>query len=664
MNLEDPFVDSESGDFNVLLCSEAINNGNNNFHPYSIAPTDYNGNPRIVDGEIDMGAFEAQTAKPNPGSISGRLTLNLGGTATYTTNGDVGGVWSSKEGIIQMDASGLATVSYTRFGLETIYYSFDVGGCMISAQFSVNVPAPDIYPNNNVLYVDPNNTTNIPNGYSWNSAIPDLAEALKWAKNNESSFNESNPLKIYVAEGTYNPKYSAEDGANFSAAQEEDKAFLLVKNTQVYGGFSPSRGATDLASRDWVAYPTILDGNNSVYHVVVANSLPSVNLFDGFIVQGGNASSNSTYNAYSKEVYHYRGGAMVINESSITIQNCLFRNNHSEQWGGALYVIGSNGAKVINSIFDSNTAAQEGLAINVQSTSTAFELINCTFYNDPTLAGTKSAINYWSASATVSNSIFYGGTIPVKQHNGVGNAVYRNSYFNVAGWSAVWGANQVGNILNTTNPFVDAEGGDFNLTICSDAVNAGNNSYFANASTATDYYGNSRVFRGTIDMGAVERQQPTVLEFLPIGPFCTTEEPEDLIVNIAGGVFSGTGVSNGKFDPQIAGEGVHEITYTITEGICVVSETIFVEVEDCISTNIDTDKANNIEVYPNPAYDVVTINLQEASLIRIVSLSGSIVAQHKLSEGENSVNIQNLTSGVYQIQIINRQTEVYKFVKK
>jgi len=51
------------------------------------------------------------------------------------------------------------------------------------------------------------------------------------------------------------------------------------------------------------------------------------------------------------------------------------------------------------------------------------------------------------------------------------------------------------------------------------------------------------------------------------GPYCSSDAAIALTAVDAGGVFSGTGVSGGNFDPAVAGVGTHTITYTIS-GSC------------------------------------------------------------------------------------------------
>ena len=73
----------------------------------------------------------------------------------------------------------------------------------------------------------------------------------------------------------------------------------------------------------------------------------------------------------------------------------------------------------------------------------------------------------------------------------------------------------------------------------------------------------------TIEVGGV-------IQLTQVGPFCETSLSETLISNIAGGTWSGTGITDanlGTFDPATAGVGTHTITYT-TSGACAATETI------------------------------------------------------------------------------------------
>ena len=68
----------------------------------------------------------------------------------------------------------------------------------------------------------------------------------------------------------------------------------------------------------------------------------------------------------------------------------------------------------------------------------------------------------------------------------------------------------------------------------------------------------------------------------PAGPFCSIDAPVTLTAASAGGTWSGAGITdaiNGVFDPVVAMAGVHNIQYTITNGMCSDTDDIDITVE-------------------------------------------------------------------------------------
>lgn len=87
-----------------------------------------------------------------------------------------------------------------------------------------------------------------------------------------------------------------------------------------------------------------------------------------------------------------------------------------------------------------------------------------------------------------------------------------------------------------------------------------------------------------------------------------------------------------------------------------------------LENNLDNAE---LTVYPNPASTVLNIDITSSATtsanIKIVNLLGATVATHKLSSGNNSIDVSNLTKGVYFIQAENPSTDLgfgsIKFVK-
>ena len=76
--------------------------------------------------------------------------------------------------------------------------------------FAVQLSAQITPGEGNILYVKKGG---IGNGSSWSSSLGEVADALKYAKQNEMQWTESNPLQIWVAAGYYTPLYDPSDVA-------------------------------------------------------------------------------------------------------------------------------------------------------------------------------------------------------------------------------------------------------------------------------------------------------------------------------------------------------------------------------------------------------------------------------------------------------------------
>ncbi|MFP4664368.1 MAG: gliding motility-associated C-terminal domain-containing protein, partial [Bacteroidales bacterium] len=100
---------------------------------------------------------------------------------------------------------------------------------------------------------------------------------------------------------------------------------------------------------------------------------------------------------------------------------------------------------------------------------------------------------------------------------------------------------------------------------------------------------------------------PTIT-FTSTGPFCVTDSPEELNASPGGGTWTGDGIVDntaGTFDPNVAGTGLHTITYTYDAGVCVNSSQMEIEVISlpdasiissgpyCITDGADTLEASN-----------------------------------------------------------------------
>ncbi|MCB2221352.1 MAG: T9SS type A sorting domain-containing protein [Bacteroidetes bacterium] len=134
-----------------------------------------------------------------------------------------------------------------------------------------------------------------------------------------------------------------------------------------------------------------------------------------------------------------------------------------------------------------------------------------------------------------------------------------------------------------------------------------------------------------------------------------------------GGVYSGTGVDNGMFDPAVAGEGFHTITYTyITEFGCENTAEQTIEVEH-VSGISDYVNGVRLDIFPNPNTGVFTINLNvkkpENAKLTILNNQGVEIIREEIElidAYSKQFNFSELSEGLYFIYIQTNEASLLK----
>lgn len=147
--------------------------------------------------------------------------------------------------------------------------------------------------------------------------------------------------------------------------------------------------------------------------------------------------------------------------------------------------------------------------------------------------------------------------------------------------------------LNYTGPIIMDKNNWTQVKFCYTPTVAGQNSFiignfYDDASTSTQNAltgtaGTIRYFVDDVDIHEVFTTTPDATWAAP-AILCTTNAPVDLsalVTGTAGGTFTGTGITGNTFDPTLAGQGTHSITYTIA-GLCGVQQTEDIVVSDCV----------------------------------------------------------------------------------
>ncbi len=158
-------------------------------------------------------------------------------------------------------------------------------------------------------------------------------------------------------------------------------------------------------------------------------------------------------------------------------------------------------------------------------------------------------------------------------------------------------------------------------------------------------------------------------------------------VCVAGGTFSwpampvitGSGVpkptitTSGTFDPAAAdsaslatgGSGLIPVGYTFTSA-AGCSQTVYTNIQIINLTGIRALTKEPPRIYPNPANDILHIDIDGVANYRLLSIVGSVLRQGRLYNGPNKVSMQSLPSGIYMLEITDNygQKMITKIIKQ
>ena len=344
-------------------------------------------------------------------------------------------------------------------------------------------------PNNGTIYVREGFSGN---GVSWANATSDL----------HNTIHTEGVQQVFVAVGNYNVG---------------DNSFVMKNNVEIYGGFDPDNGITNLTHNRVLPNKTNLEGsvlNGQNVRPVVYNVFPwdevldTSAVLDGFTVMNGNGGDDG-------------GGGINNKYASPTLRNLVIKNNTNSTSGSAL----GGGIKndysspiITNAVIKGNTATMGGGMFNLTNCNPV--LTNVLVTDNTATHSTnnfKIAGIYTYNTGVYTNVTIVGNTGKQLQAND-GTAQFNNV---IALGDNIFVSNNAQHSLisgntNLTNGNLDATGvtaeaiftnpstGDYTLKSGSIAIDAGSNALFAEVTDAKDIAGNPRWSGLAIDMGAYE----------------------------------------------------------------------------------------------------------------------------------------------------------------
>jgi PKD repeat protein len=134
----------------------------------------------------------------------------------------------------------------------------------------------------------------------------------------------------------------------------------------------------------------------------------------------------------------------------------------------------------------------------------------------------------------------------------------------------------------------------------------------------------------------------------------------------AGGTYSGPGVENGLFHPDVAGIGTHTLVYTYTdENSCANFAEQTVIVDAC--TGIPENQGVQIVTLPNPSkgsFKLSVTGMEDMVNLRIINITGKTIYQKENIEVSGNYNtmidLTGYSSGIYYIYIDGDKSSYYK----
>ena len=540
-----------AGDFSLQPCSAVLNDGDQSVIfgvLYDLA-----GNTRYLFPGVDLGAYEYQggasvelaiTSSPvsitfcargtnwlEPGLHNDFLVVadyqwevnrNDGNGFVSIGNNDLYSGVNNRRLFISNAIPTLNGYQY-RVRIET-----EAGCEAVSGAATLTVPPTHQY----VRWDAPNGG----DGLSWATAYNNLRDAML----------NGCAKELWVAAGYYVPQLG-----NPSAS------FQMRDGVAVYGGFDGTE--TNRNQRDWVANPTILNGNTgsglSTYIVRANNNdgfVGPLARLDGFTIEFGLTGigifegaaptiANCVITSNERGAYLLRGkprfedcdfvgnsngdgGAGVDGfESDAVFDRCSFRGNYATGFGGspAVFLDQSTGL-FANCVFTGNQGFNVGV-MTVPSSS-KIKLVNCTITGNRAtqvwggIRGAPVLVNtiIWN------NRDMFGTTLDAQIEPNDTMVYLTNSIIQGLNLPQTWFS---GTVMNTnpnfrvpvdplTTPTMDV--GDLRLGFCSPAIDAGNTGA---ATGMLDVARNARVIGVAVDIGAYE--------YVPGDELTVTLHPQD-----------------------------------------------------------------------------------------------------------------------------------------
>ncbi len=472
----------------LQLGSPSIDSGDSTEVPTGLT-TDLDGNPRIINGVVDMGAYES-------GKVHNITQFVSYGTIQSAIDAANGG-----DVIKVLPGTYAETIDFKGKSITVRSSSGDPNDTIIDGGGNGTVVTCTSGVDPNILlsgFTITNGFTNVGTGGGMRISGCS-ATVTHCVFSDNSTFYEGGGISIggtsdlTLTHCTLSGNEAGNDGGGILIKGTSDLTLthctLSNNKADTNDGRNSSGGGISMAGNGVLTLTHCTLSDNSAYYGGGVYAQDSSELTFTNCTLSGNSAFDSG------------GGISMAGNSVLTLASCVLRGNSISLFGGGMYAQDSSDLTLTNCTLSGNSAAFGG-GVYIKDSSD-LTLTNCTLSgNSANNRGNALSAN-GSSSSLLTNCIVWGNPGSNSQIHGSGITI---NYSNIQGGYS--GTNNI----NADPSFVDANGADnqsgtlddnLRIRLNSPSINSGDNTAVP-VGIITDLDGNSRIVDGVVDMGAYE----------------------------------------------------------------------------------------------------------------------------------------------------------------
>lgn len=404
--------------------------------------------------------------------------------------------------------------------------------------------------------------------------------------------------------------------------------------------------------------------NNAGLLVIENNSLFEDNLAGGVSGSGGailNFNGITQINDSNFEINgaNRAGGAIEVIDGELVIENVEFNSNsaygtpnNAPGNGGAIHVGGLSLANITSSNFIGNLSNNEGGALwNDQASEITLSIstidnnisenLGGALYNNQgemeimtsTISRNESALSGGGIYNDNGNISLMRSTIAENTSGNNGGGIYNTGNLDMNALTIAYNS-AVGNgggIMSTVNSNIK------NTIIAENTANVGIDASGTYTSQGYNLIGNDDEATYQTSTGDVVNANPN------LGPLQNYGGPTETVALLLGSICVDAGDSIDLFNDQ------RDYSLSNSRDMGAFEYEGFLGVDDTQEIELST-------IYPNPSTGQITIGIANSIAadnikLNVYSMTGNLVYQSSLIAGDNSINLNNLNTGVYLLNI-------------